>query len=82
MRLTRWLVKEMNLLGPSRLVPSHPRSFRGLYTPLWGRDSQIFGADLFVNAPSTFAPVDRAPVPADYVIGPGDQLLIRGWGTS
>jgi protein involved in polysaccharide export with SLBB domain len=24
--------------------------------------------------------MDRVPVPADYVIGPGDQLLIRVWG--
>jgi protein involved in polysaccharide export with SLBB domain len=24
--------------------------------------------------------MDRVPVPADYVIGPGDELLIRAWG--
>jgi protein involved in polysaccharide export with SLBB domain len=30
--------------------------------------------------PTTFAPVDRVPVTADYVIGPGDELLIRTWG--
>ena len=30
--------------------------------------------------PTTFAPVDRVPVTADYVIGPGDELLIRAWG--
>jgi protein involved in polysaccharide export with SLBB domain len=40
----------------------------------------IYGASLFVNAPSTFAPVDRIPVTANYVIGPGDELLIRAWG--
>ena len=40
----------------------------------------IYGQSLFQNPPSTFAPTDQAPVPADYVIGPGDQLLIRGWG--
>ena len=40
----------------------------------------IYGASLFNNAPSTFAPVDRIPVTADYVIGPGDELLIRAWG--
>ncbi|MEO6830543.1 MAG: SLBB domain-containing protein, partial [Acidobacteriaceae bacterium] len=27
-----------------------------------------------------FAPIDRTPVTADYVVGPGDQLLIRVWG--
>jgi len=27
-----------------------------------------------------FAPVDNAPVSNDYLLGPGDQVLIRGWG--
>jgi protein involved in polysaccharide export with SLBB domain len=40
----------------------------------------IYGADLFRRVPSTFAPLDLAPVPADYVIGPGDELRIRLWG--
>ena len=40
----------------------------------------IYGAGLFENAPTTFAPVDRIPVTANYVIGPGDELLIRAWG--
>jgi protein involved in polysaccharide export with SLBB domain len=40
----------------------------------------IYGAGLFDNAPTTFAPVDRIPVTANYVIGPGDELLIRAWG--
>jgi len=40
----------------------------------------IFGANLFRNVPSTFAPLDKTPVPPDYVIGPGDELRIRIWG--
>jgi polysaccharide export outer membrane protein len=40
----------------------------------------MFGYDLFTESPSTFAPVDRVPVTADYMIGPGDELVIRGWG--
>jgi len=40
----------------------------------------VYGASLFGNAPTTFAPVDRVPVTASYVIGPGDELLIRAWG--
>jgi hypothetical protein len=39
----------------------------------------IFGHDLFRNAPSTFAPLDRVPVTPDYLIGPGDELLVRAW---
>jgi protein involved in polysaccharide export with SLBB domain len=40
----------------------------------------IYGASLFENVPTTFAPVDHIPVTADYVIGPGDELMIRAWG--
>lgn len=40
----------------------------------------IFGHNLFVGAPSTFAPVDRVPVTPDYVVGPGDELIISAWG--
>jgi protein involved in polysaccharide export with SLBB domain len=45
-----------------------------------GQVLPIFGANLFQNVPSTFAPLDMAPVPADYVLGPGDELRIRVWG--
>ncbi|HET6934670.1 MAG TPA: SLBB domain-containing protein, partial [Candidatus Angelobacter sp.] len=40
----------------------------------------LFGHGFFENVPTTFAPVDRVPVGADYVIGPGDELLVRAWG--
>ncbi len=45
-----------------------------------GKTLPIYGLSLFENVPTTFAPVDRVPVTADYVIGPGDELLIRAWG--
>jgi len=40
----------------------------------------VYGRQLFDESPTTFAPVENVPVPADYVLGPGDQLLIRAWG--
>lgn len=45
-----------------------------------GRDLQLFGANLFRGVPSTFAPVDNVPVTPDYVVGPGDEIVIRAWG--
>jgi protein involved in polysaccharide export with SLBB domain len=39
-----------------------------------------FGYDLFDNAPSTFAPLTDVPVPADYVVGPGDVLQVQLYG--
>ncbi|MCU1308006.1 MAG: Capsular polysaccharide export system protein KpsC [Acidobacteriaceae bacterium] len=41
---------------------------------------RMFGQDLFRGVPSTFAPVDRVPVTSEYVIGPGDEIMLRGWG--
>ncbi|HVC11301.1 MAG TPA: SLBB domain-containing protein, partial [Burkholderiales bacterium] len=45
-----------------------------------GQQLPLFGYNLFRGTPSTFAPVENVPVPSDYVIGPGDQLIIRAWG--
>ena len=45
-----------------------------------GRRLKVYGRQLFDEVPSTFAPMDHIPVPADYAIGPGDELLIRAWG--
>jgi protein involved in polysaccharide export with SLBB domain len=36
-----------------------------------------FGYDLFNNVPTTFAPATDIPVPADYVVGPGDTLEVQ-----
>ena len=45
-----------------------------------GHRLPVYGRRFFDQLPTTFAPVDRVPVPADYVLGPGDELLIRAWG--
>jgi polysaccharide export outer membrane protein len=45
-----------------------------------GRRLPIYGHNLFDGLPTTFAPVDRVPVTDDYLIGPGDEILIRAWG--
>jgi len=39
-----------------------------------------FGYDLFDRAPTTFSPVTNIPVPADYVMGPGDRLDVELYG--
>lgn len=40
-----------------------------------------YGYDLFDAAPSTFSPVTDVPVPADYVMGPGDELNVQLFGS-
>jgi len=41
---------------------------------------QPFGYDLFAGSPTTFAPVTDVPVPVDYVIGPGDTIVVQMYG--
>ena len=40
-----------------------------------------FGYDLFKGMPSTFAPATDVPVPAEYVVGPGDEIEVQLIGT-
>ncbi|GHX95722.1 OtnA protein [Vibrio cholerae] len=39
-----------------------------------------FGVSLFASSPSTFAPTSDAPVPSDYRIGPGDEVIVQLFG--
>ena len=55
-------------------------SFQTYVESSTGKALGVFGRDLFRNVPSTFAPLGAVQVNADYVIGPGDALQIRGWG--
>ncbi|MDG9667343.1 SLBB domain-containing protein [Hahella sp. CR1] len=39
-----------------------------------------FGYDLFAGAPTTFAPVTEIPIPAEYIVGPGDTIRVQMFG--
>lgn len=65
----------------NRQFPPEPLTeFQKFTATTTGQVLPIFGANLFQNVPSTFAPLDMAPVPPDYILGPGDELRIRVWG--
>ncbi len=80
---------------PEPLKPNDFQKFvletAGFKLPLYGqaffdnlqfsqqRSAQAQQANPLVGA--GFAPVDNAPVSYDYLLGPGDQVLIRGWGS-
>jgi hypothetical protein len=70
------------ILAPSRIVwPLTQKSeFEKFVEDATGRQLPVYGRRLFDEVPTTFAPVEHIPVPADYVLGPGDELLIRVWG--
>ena len=62
-------------------IPEPPPSeFQEFVASSIGRRLPIYGYSLFDHVPATFAPVDRIPVTDDYLIGPGDEILIRAWG--
>jgi protein involved in polysaccharide export with SLBB domain len=57
-----------------------PTEFQQMVANSTGKMLPIYGAMLFRNPPSTFAPLNLVPVTPDYVLGPGDELLIQAWG--
>jgi len=65
---------------PASIPPEPLTELQKFVASTTGLVLPVYGANLFRTIPSTFAPVDLAPVPADYVIGPGDELRIRIWG--
>ncbi|MDN7671371.1 SLBB domain-containing protein [Burkholderia oklahomensis] len=44
-----------------------------------GRVLPLFGYNFF-SSTTTFRSLDNVPVPDDYVIGPGDEVLLHAWG--
>src|SRR5438270_6607321 len=61
----------------SILLPPEPLTeFQKFTASITGMVLPIFGANLFQSVPSTFAPLDNAPVPPDYVIGPDDNVRL------
>src|SRR5207245_1658250 len=63
----------------AELAAAERNEFQEFIAASTGKKLPIFGFNLF-EAPSTFAPVENIPVTGDYVIGPGDELLVRAWG--
>ncbi len=43
---------------------------------------RIFGAEYFDNSSSNFAPNTNRPTPQNYIVGPGDRLIINVFGNS
>src|SRR5260370_41012361 len=71
-------LRNENLQTPLPLDP--PTEFQLMIANSLGKTRPIYGAKLFRNPPSTFAPLNFVPVTPDYVIAPGDELLIQAWG--
>lgn len=44
------------------------------------QELKLFGYDMFAGSPTTFAPVSDAPVPVEYMVGPGDTINVQLFG--
>jgi protein involved in polysaccharide export with SLBB domain len=80
---TEQLSRPSNVRNPVQqmaLPAEPPTEFQNFINSTTGLLLPIYGANLFSAVPSTFAPLDMAPVPPDYVIGPDDELRVRVWG--
>jgi protein involved in polysaccharide export with SLBB domain len=78
--LTPLELQQLQLQLQLQRTPYPPTDFQNLVRTTLGRSLKIYGGDLFLNAPTTFAPVDHVPVTQDYTIGPGDEILLQAWG--
>ncbi|MEO6909813.1 MAG: SLBB domain-containing protein [Edaphobacter sp.] len=64
----------------TKLPLDQPTEFQLAVANSTGKMLPIYGANLFRKLPSTFSPLNQVPVTPDYVIGPGDELLVQVWG--
>lgn len=67
-----------NKLAPQPLLESN--EFQEFIASSTGKKLPMYGYDLFNYVPDTFAPVENIPVAPDYPLGPGDEIIIKGWG--
>ena len=62
-------------------LPPEANEFQRFVLTNTGQTLPVFGTEYFQSTGLGYQPADQMPVPADYVLGAGDELLIRGWGT-
>ena len=58
---------------------SGPSQFQRFVQESTGRLLPMYGRDLF-DAPQAYAANSALPAPADYLLGPGDQVMLQVWG--
>lgn len=63
--------------------PLEDNEFQRFVFNATGQKLPLFGQKYFEQQDTdrNFTAADRVPVPADYVLGPGDELYIRAWGS-
>lgn len=62
------------------LLPPRPSEFQRFVEGATGRQLPLFGESFFVDAANSLPAADNAPVSSDYIVGTGDEMMIRAWG--
>ena len=63
------------------LLPVKPSEFQKFVEASTGRLLPTFGAGFFAETAEGFSAPDNVPVSADYALGPGDEVILRAWGS-
>ncbi len=65
--------------SPGKPLP--PNDFQKFSEEATGQKLPLFGVGLFEQGSAAYTPSSNVPVSPDYKLGPGDELMIRGWGS-
>jgi len=63
-------------------APLLPNEFQKYVLQTTGHNLPLYGADFFENLNNNNGQFSRSPVADDYILGAGDQLYIRVWGST
>ena len=63
-------------------LPLLPNEFQNYVMQTTGQALRLYGSEFFENLNNNNGQFSRSPVSDDYSLGPGDQLLIRVWGST
>ena len=58
-----------------------PGEFQKFVEAATGRLLPLFGTSFFTAAADSFSAIDNVPVSGDYTVGPGDEVVLRAWGS-
>jgi protein involved in polysaccharide export with SLBB domain len=61
-------------------APPKPSEFQKFVETATGRLLPVFGSSFF-SEPGERNSLDNVPLSADYVVGPGDEVVVRAWGS-
>lgn len=70
-----------NATFPIKNKKQEKSEFQNFVEYATGKQLPLFGEEFFSRSPSSFAPLQDTPIPSEYVLGAGDEILIRASGS-